>query len=162
MHLGGKCKISWANDDLERFLKVRALCAMNLSGTRGPWQIGLSGGSKFFLLGGGVCFFHFSISNSECGTAHLSLLWSVVYSCCSRCAAFVSIIHVNDLLDDVKIYFLESNFSSMLFRVWHNPAQPFDICLVLLMQRICCLRQVHPPQWPLRLCNIPIFDQLEA
>ena len=113
MHLGGKCQISWANDDLEIFLKVRALCAMNLSGTRGPWQIGLSGGSKFFLLGGGVCFFHFSISNSECGTAHLSLLWSVVYSCCSRCAAFVSIIHVNDLLDDVKIYFLESNFSSM-------------------------------------------------
>ena len=25
MHVGGKCKISWSNDDLERFLKVRAL-----------------------------------------------------------------------------------------------------------------------------------------
>ena len=38
MHLGGKCKISWSNDDLERFLKVRAL----LSDPRGPWQIGLN------------------------------------------------------------------------------------------------------------------------
>ena len=27
MHLGGKCKVSWSNDDLERFLKVRAICA---------------------------------------------------------------------------------------------------------------------------------------
>ena len=34
IHLGGKCKISWSNDDLDRFL--------NLSGPRGPWQIGLT------------------------------------------------------------------------------------------------------------------------
>ena len=43
MYLGGKCKISLSNDDLERFLRVRALCAlpMNLSGPRGSWQIGI-------------------------------------------------------------------------------------------------------------------------
>ena len=27
MYLGGKCKISWSNDDLEKFLKIWALCA---------------------------------------------------------------------------------------------------------------------------------------
>ena len=30
IHLGGKCKISWSNDDLERFYKS------------GPWQIGFN------------------------------------------------------------------------------------------------------------------------
>ena len=39
--------------------------------------------------------------NSEFGTAQLSLLLCVLYFCSSRYVAFVELIHLNDLLDDV-------------------------------------------------------------
>ena len=39
--------------------------------------------------------------NSECGTAQLSLLLCVLYFCSSRYVAFVELIDLNDLLDDV-------------------------------------------------------------
>ena len=32
--------------------------------------------------------------------------------------------------------------------MWHRYAKPFTICLVYLLQQICCLPQAHPPQWP--------------
>ena len=38
---------------------------------------------------------------SECGTAQLSLLLCVLYFCSSRYVAFVELIDLNDLLDDV-------------------------------------------------------------
>ena len=43
MHLGGKYKISWSNDDLERFYKSGHFEPPpgNLSRPRGPGQIGL-------------------------------------------------------------------------------------------------------------------------
>ena len=39
--------------------------------------------------------------NFECGTAQLSLLLCVLYFCSSRYVAFVELIDLNDLLDDV-------------------------------------------------------------
>ena len=39
--------------------------------------------------------------NSECGTAQLSLLLCVLYFCSSRYVAFVELINLNALLDDV-------------------------------------------------------------
>ena len=40
--------------------------------------------------------------NSECGTAQLSLLLCVLYFCSSRYVAFVELINLNNLLDDVS------------------------------------------------------------
>ena len=34
------------------------------------------------------------------------------------------------------------------------------ICLIFLLQQMCCLRWAHPPQWPHRQCNGPIFRSL--
>ena len=64
MYLGGKCKISWSNDDLERFYKSGHFepPPVNLSRPRGPWQIGLinmfsnSKNSEIDLRGGGQHF----------------------------------------------------------------------------------------------------------
>ena len=43
MHLRGKCKISWSNDDLERFLRVQAFCAP-------PWIYQVPGGHGRFNI----------------------------------------------------------------------------------------------------------------
>ena len=44
-----------------------------------------------------------SFFRSECGIAQFSLPLFVSVSCCSRYAGFVDLIHVNNLLNDVKI-----------------------------------------------------------
>ena len=49
--------------------------------------------------GGGGIFF--SLSNSEYGTAQFSHPLFVSISCCSRYVAFVELIHLNDLIDNV-------------------------------------------------------------
>ena len=46
-------------------------------------------------------FLKSNFSNSKCGTAQIRLLLFVFYSCCNRYVAFVELIHLNDLLDDV-------------------------------------------------------------
>ena len=55
MHLGGKCKISWSNDELERIYKSGHFERPpgNLSRPRGPGQIGLKLFSVFLLVGEG-------------------------------------------------------------------------------------------------------------
>ena len=45
-----------------------------------------------------VCKFR---GGSECGTAQLSLSLFILFSYCSRYVAFVKLINLNDLLDDV-------------------------------------------------------------
>ena len=55
-----------------------------------------------FYLGMRGTFLFFS----ECGPAQYSLLLLVFHSCCSRYVAFVELIHLEDLLDDVTFLFL--------------------------------------------------------
>ena len=46
-----------------------------------------------------------SLIKSECSTAQLSLSLFVLFFCCNRYVAFVELINLNDLLDNVTFYF---------------------------------------------------------
>ena len=60
----------------------------------------LGGGSKWFWD-----FDDYARGLFECGTAQLSLLSFVLYSYCSKNVAFVMLIQLNDLLDNIILLF---------------------------------------------------------
>ena len=73
MHLGGKYKMSWSNDDLERFLQIWALCSpMNLSCLRGPWQIALSRTAPLTSLPGNISLL---VENDPTAPPLLAEIW---------------------------------------------------------------------------------------
>ena len=72
----------------------------------------------------------------ECGTTQFSLVLFVLYSCCSRSVAFVKLIHLNDLLDDVNFLFSTNE-------------RPVTLRQQYMLNRLCLLK--IPSQLPCQL-----------